>query len=55
MKGTIGLLFSLLLISGYATAELRIYTEQYPPYNMTTNGQPFAHSKKTSQVCAQTY
>lgn len=46
MKGTIGLLFSLLLISGYATAELRIYTEQYPPYNMTTNGQPFAHSKK---------
>ncbi len=46
MKGKIGLLFSLLLISGYATAELRIYTEQYPPYNMTTNGQPFAHSKK---------
>lgn len=46
MKGKIGLLFSLLLISGYATAELRIYTEQYPPYNMTTNGQPFAHSQK---------
>ncbi len=46
MKGTIGLLFSLLLISGYANAELRIYTEQYPPYNMTTSGQPFAHSEK---------
>lgn len=46
MRGKIGLLFSLLLISGYATAELRIYTEQYPPYNMTTNGQPFAHSQK---------
>lgn len=47
MKGKFGLLLSLLLMTGCATAneELRIYTEQYPPYNMTTNGQPFAHSE----------
>ena len=47
MKGKFGLLMALLVTAGCATAteELRIYTEQYPPYNMTTNGQPFAHSK----------
>ncbi|MEX2473922.1 substrate-binding periplasmic protein [Marinobacter sp.] len=46
MKGKTGLLMALLMVTGCATAteELRIYTEQYPPYNMTTNGQPFAHS-----------
>jgi polar amino acid transport system substrate-binding protein len=48
MKGKIGLIVALMLTSGCATAneELRIYTEQYPPYNMTTNGQPFAHSER---------
>ena len=48
MKGKFGLLLALLFMAGCATAteELRIYTEQYPPYNMTTNGQPFAHSEK---------
>jgi len=48
MKGKSGLLLALLLVTGCATAteDLRIYTEQYPPYNMTTNGQPFAHSAK---------
>lgn len=48
MKGKIGLVMALLMMAGCATAteELRIYTEQYPPYNMTTNGQPFAHSEK---------
>ncbi|MEQ9546972.1 MAG: transporter substrate-binding domain-containing protein [Marinobacter sp.] len=47
MKGKSGLLLALLMVAGYATAaeELRIYTEQYPPYNMTINGQPFAHSE----------
>ncbi|WP_111494891.1 MULTISPECIES: substrate-binding periplasmic protein [Marinobacter] len=46
MKGKVGLLCALLMMAGCATAteELRVYTEQYPPYNMTTNGQPFAHS-----------
>lgn len=44
-----GLLMGLLLMAGNATAteKLRIYTEQYPPYNMTTNGQPFAHTEKS--------
>ncbi|MGC8120244.1 substrate-binding periplasmic protein [Marinobacter sp. VGCF2001] len=47
MKGKLGLLAALLVLTGCATAseQLRIYTEQYPPYNMTTNGQPFAHSE----------
>lgn len=47
MRKTFGLAAALLLMAGCATAtgELRLYTEQYPPYNMTTNGQPFAHSK----------
>lgn len=47
MKVKIGLLASLLVVasSAMATEELRIYTEQYPPYNMTTSGQPFAHSE----------
>ncbi|PAV24913.1 amino acid ABC transporter substrate-binding protein (PAAT family) [Tamilnaduibacter salinus] len=43
-----GLLLTLFLMAGCATAteKLRIYTEQYPPYNMTTNGQPFAHKAR---------
>ncbi|MDM8179804.1 MULTISPECIES: substrate-binding periplasmic protein [Marinobacter] len=47
MKGKFGLTMALMLTAGCTTAaeELRIYTEQYPPYNMTTNGQPFAHSE----------
>ncbi|WP_203141382.1 substrate-binding periplasmic protein [Marinobacter mangrovi] len=46
MKGRVGLILGLLLMTGCATAteELRVYTEQYPPYNMTNNGMPFAHS-----------
>src|SRR5690554_7583789 len=54
MKRKIGLLLGLLLTVNTATAaeELRIYTEQYPPYNMTTNGQPFAHStEEISGLC----
>jgi polar amino acid transport system substrate-binding protein len=54
MKKHIGLLLGLLMLAGNATAteELRIYTEQYPPYNMTTNGQPFAHSTENiSGLC----
>jgi len=54
MKKRIGLLLGLLLAASYATAteELRIYTEQYPPYNMTSNGQPFAHStEEISGLC----
>ncbi|MGO1750797.1 MAG: substrate-binding periplasmic protein [Marinobacter sp.] len=44
------LLLGMLMMASCATAaeELRIYTEQYPPYNMTTNGQPFAH--KTEDI-----
>ena len=47
MKGKLGLLAAMLVLAGCATAseQLRVYTEQYPPYNMTTNGQPFAHSE----------
>lgn len=47
MKGKLGFLVALLVLTSYASAseQLRIYTEQYPPYNMTTNGQPFAHSE----------
>lgn len=46
MKRKAGLLLGLLLMAVCATAaaELRVYTEQYPPYNMTTNGQSFAHN-----------
>ncbi|MBK1851535.1 ABC transporter substrate-binding protein [Marinobacter sp. 1-4A] len=54
MRRKIGLLLGLLLTVNTATAaeELRIYTEQYPPYNMTTNGQPFAHStEEISGLC----
>lgn len=54
MKRKIGLLLSLLLMTGCATAseELRVYTEQYPPYNMTANGQPFAHkAEDVSGLC----
>ncbi|MGP4846050.1 substrate-binding periplasmic protein [Marinobacter sp. 1Y8] len=54
MKGKVGLLLSLMMITAYAAAteELRIYTEQYPPYNMTTNGQPFAHTTENiSGLC----
>lgn len=47
MIGKLGRVLALLLMTGCANATeaLRIYTEQYPPYNMTTNGQPFAHSE----------
>lgn len=47
MKGKLGLLTTMLILAGWANAseQFRIYTEQYPPYNMTTNGQPFAHSE----------
>jgi len=47
MQVKFGLLTTLLLLaSGAATAEeLRIYTEQYPPYSMTNNGQPYGHSE----------
>src|SRR5690554_858085 len=47
MKGKPELLTALLVLTGCATAseQLRVYTEQYPPYNMTTSGQPFAHSE----------
>jgi|SRR5690554_1182025 len=50
MRRKIGLLLGLMLMASNANAseELRIYTEQYPPYNMTTNGQPFAH--KTEDI-----
>lgn len=53
----IWLLLGLLIMVSYAAAanELRIYTEQYPPYNMTTNGQPFAHKKEDiSGLCTDT-
>jgi len=47
MREKLGILLTTLLLTGFATAsdQLRIYTEQYPPYNMTTSGQPFAHSE----------
>ncbi|PSF09732.1 amino acid ABC transporter substrate-binding protein [Marinobacter fuscus] len=54
MKARLCSLIALLAFAGSATAaeEFRIYTEQYPPYNMTTTGQLFAHSEdEVTGVC----
>jgi len=48
MKKIIGLTVALLLAANVASGadKIHIYTEQHPPYSMTSNGQPFAHSKE---------
>ncbi len=33
-------------IPSWAADKLHIYTENYPPYNMSVSGQPFAHDKE---------
>lgn len=39
----IAFLIMLFSASTQASDKLYLYTEQFPPYNMTDNGQPFAH------------
>jgi polar amino acid transport system substrate-binding protein len=52
--GVISLLMSFFSTLAVGQDKLRIYTENYPPYNMSNSGQPFAHkAEDISGLCTE--
>lgn len=46
------LLAMLISTSSWAASDVTLYTEQFPPYNMTTDGKAFAHkAEDISGLC----
>lgn len=52
--GFIALMMAFFSTASVGGEKLRLYTENYPPYNMSNSGKPFAHkSEDISGLCTE--
>lgn len=52
--GVMALVLSFFSSISFGEDKLRLYTENYPPYNMSNSGQPFAHkAEDISGLCTE--